>query len=118
METDEVISVPLVFSTITHAFSFDNAVRNNADSQLKRWEEDAVPGFLASLLTIAEQTPDEVRGGHRVLSYDLMITVPICNALFVYVASGCFNVAGSSAAGDRRRKERGWIVMAKDTGHT
>ena len=64
METDEAVSVPLVFSTITHAFSFDNVIRNEADTQVRKWEKDAVPGFLASLLTIAEQTHDEVRGGH------------------------------------------------------
>ena len=69
METDEAVSAPLVFSTITHAFSFDNVVRGEADTQLRRWEEDAVPGFLASLLTIAEQTHDEVRGGHLVTAH-------------------------------------------------
>ena len=69
METDEAVSVPLVFSTITNAFSFDNVVRNEADIQLRRWEQDAVPGFLASLLTIAEQTHDEVRGGHAVTAH-------------------------------------------------
>lgn len=61
METDEAVNVPLVFSVLTNAFNSDNVVRNEADSQLRKWEEDAVPGFLASLLTIAEQTLDEVR---------------------------------------------------------
>ncbi|BDA43024.1 Importin-11 [Coccomyxa sp. Obi] len=53
------VDVREVFSAVTGAFNLDAHVRNAAETSLKTWEADAVPGFLAALVSILEHSPDE-----------------------------------------------------------
>ena len=62
METDQAVEVQPVYATIVAVWSPEAAVRAPAEGRLKGWEEDAAPGFLSALLTIIEQSPDEVSG--------------------------------------------------------
>lgn len=60
MEAEETVTVQAVYDTIVGAWSHEQALRGAAEARLKGWEENAVPGFLTALLTIIEQSPDEV----------------------------------------------------------
>ena len=61
MQQQHPVDVREVFSAVTGAFNMDAHVRNAAETSLKTWEADAVPGFLAALLSILEHSPDEAR---------------------------------------------------------
>jgi len=53
----------MVLGTLLASFSYDGRCRAPAEAQLRAWETDATPGFLASLMQIVGQAAavDEVR---------------------------------------------------------
>ncbi|KAG1678184.1 hypothetical protein FOA52_016121 [Chlamydomonas sp. UWO 241] len=60
-------SIDHVLETIQGALSIDNATRSAAEGLLQRWEADASPGFLVSLLRIVEQS-QAIDGAIRLLA--------------------------------------------------
>jgi hypothetical protein len=49
----EAVGSAEVYETLRATLSQDNNVRLAAEQKLKRWEADAVPGFVGSLLSVA-----------------------------------------------------------------
>jgi hypothetical protein len=64
MEDDQTVDAQAVFTAMAGVFSLDAGVRDAAESSLKAWEADAVPGFLIALLNILEQHHDEASPGY------------------------------------------------------
>lgn len=62
----EGITTEVVFACLQSSLSQDNVTRSAAEKQLQAWESDSVPGFIGSLLKIAQepQVP-EVRGSRN-----------------------------------------------------
>lgn len=50
------VTTELVFRTLSTSLSQDNAVRFPAETQLRKWETESVPGFIGSLLRVALET--------------------------------------------------------------
>ncbi|KAL4518028.1 hypothetical protein Ndes2526A_g01512 [Nannochloris sp. 'desiccata'] len=58
------ITTEIVYGVLSSSLSQDNTTRSAAEKQLHTWESDSVPGFIGSLLKIAEElqnVPEESR---------------------------------------------------------
>ena len=71
VQQQQPVDVRNVFAAITGTFSLDAPVRNAAETSLKEWEADAVPGFLAALLNILQHSNDEARSVCFVISWSI-----------------------------------------------
>lgn len=49
------ITTEIVYGVLSSSLSQDNTTRSAAEKQLHTWESDSVPGFIGSLLKIAEE---------------------------------------------------------------
>jgi hypothetical protein len=49
------ITTEIVYNVLSSSLSQDNTTRSAAEKQLHTWESDSVPGFIGSLLKIAEE---------------------------------------------------------------
>ena len=47
--------VEQVYACLINSLSQDNVIRAAAEKQLHAWEHDSVPGFIGSLLKVAQQ---------------------------------------------------------------
>jgi len=50
-----MITVEDVFATLQASLSQDNAYRSAAENQLRKWEAESEPGFIGSLLKVAQE---------------------------------------------------------------
>ena len=59
---EDNITTEIVFQCLQSSLSQDNATRSAAEKQLQAWESDSVPGFIGSLIKIAQEAQvSEVR---------------------------------------------------------
>jgi len=49
------ITTEIVYDVLSSSLSQENIRRSAAEKQLQTWESDSVPGFIGSLLAIAEE---------------------------------------------------------------
>jgi hypothetical protein len=49
------ITTESVYNVLSEALSLDNAVRSAAEKQLHTWESDSAPGFIGTLMKIAQE---------------------------------------------------------------
>ena len=49
------ITTESVYDVLSRSLSQDNTIRSAAEKQLHEWESDSVPGFIGSLLKIAQE---------------------------------------------------------------
>ena len=52
---EQPVTPEQVYEVLKGTFHNDNTLRQTAEAQLRQWEGDAAPGFLASLIAILEQ---------------------------------------------------------------
>lgn len=77
MESEKApVSAEEVYATLSNTLSLDTAARTAAEAQLRDWERDAAPGFIAALVKVITEVAavPEVRAdlGWHVLACGMM----------------------------------------------
>jgi len=76
------VAVEVVYATLSGALSIDANTRTPAETQLREWEKDAAPGFIASLLKIVGEVNavPEVRATAGINSqrYCMLLAASLC----------------------------------------